>query len=99
MVDRLLLQHLYGGIGITDWLSVGLDLPVALNAHFQDPTTVVAPGFQNKFSLGDLRTEIKASVVNRYRWPVGLAIAPYLTVPSGDENRFLGDETVSGGAL
>lgn len=99
LIDRILVQHLLGGIGITDWLSVGLDWPFAVNNHFQSPTPVVAPGFANQFSLGDPRIEFKGAILNRYRSPVGVAVAPYFTVPLGKEAEFLGDETVSGGGL
>lgn len=97
LLDRLFLQHLYGGVGLTDWLSVGADLPVVLNAHVQDPAPAVAPGFQNHVAFGDPRLEFKASIVNRYRSPVGFAVVPYVTFPLGKEADFLGDETVSGG--
>ncbi len=99
IIDRLLIQHFFGGVGITDWFSIGLDFPIAWINHFQDPVPTTAPGFTNGIDLSDPRVEMKLNLLSRYRFPVGLAFVPFVHLPLGNASRFVGDETVVGGGL
>ena len=99
IMDRLLVQHFFGGVGLTDWFSLGIDFPVAWLAHFQDPTPAAAPGFSNELDLVDPRLDMKFEILSRYRHPVGIAFVPFVNLPLGNENHFLGYETVVGGGM
>lgn len=99
IIDQLVTEHFFGAIGLTDWFSVGLDMPIVWVNHFQDPTPVTAPGFTNSIDLGDPRVEMKLQILSRYRSPVGLALVPFVHIPTGNEARFVGDETVVGGGI
>lgn len=99
IVDHLIVEHFFGGIGLTDWFSVGVDMPVAWYNHFQDPDPVTAPGFGGNLDLGDPRLEMKLQALSRYRFPVGLAFIPFFQAPLGNDGHFMGDETFVGGGI
>lgn len=98
IIDRYLADHVYGAIGLTDWISVGFELPIVFLNHFSDPDVASAP-FKNHFSLGDPRFQLKFRILDRAHYPVGIAIVPYGTAPLGKKDYFMGNDGLTGGGL
>lgn len=98
IIEYLGVEHFYGAVGILDWLSFGFDLPVAWLNRFSDPDVTGAP-FKNEWGLSDPYVQLKARVLDRARYPVGIAITPFVTVPVGRKDYFIGSDGVTGGGL
>lgn len=94
------IPHLWMGnygfaIGATDWLELGINVPFALYSRFYSDVT----GLQNfEGAMGDIWFNSKVRLVDSEKHGVGLAILPFITVPTGDSNQFLGNGKVTGGA-
>ena len=97
VVDYYVGHFLWGGIGITDYLQAGLSLPIFSTAQFEDPTVEPTPGDQTVFNLGDLRLSLKARLIDANRRRFGLAFEPFVTIPLGADDHYLGDSSVNGG--
>lgn len=97
VVDNLWESHAFGAIGFTDWLEMNVDIPISFWDSFIDPDPATEPPSQWKVNLGDIRIGFKGQILDRDKYPVGLAIAPFVTIPSGKEKYFLGEDTVTGG--
>ncbi len=97
--DRL-VGHLYGSIGITDWLAFGVDVPAVLD---QDGTRVLdrnngAPLWKlDSFAMGDVRVSPKVTMLRQRLHGVSMALAVPVSLPSGDQNDFSGakDDSVT----
>lgn len=98
IVEHLIMADFWGTIGLTDWVQVGVDVPVALYEQFFDPT--LPPGTataQNLTRMGDVRLESKFRLLNDFEHPVGIAVRPYITLPSGAGSKLVGSGSVTGG--
>jgi len=99
VIDHLLVSDFVAAFGITEWMQIGVDFPFVLLNRFQDPNVAPPPGYSTKMSLGDLRVEAKARVLDACKFPVGLAFIPYMTVPTGKDEYFVGDPGLTGGLI
>lgn len=98
VINSSIVSDFTAAFGITDYLQLGFDVPVILLNRFQDPTVVPAPGFSNQmFKMGDIRIEGKVRVIDPCRYPVGIAFVPFMTVPTGKDNQYVGDPGLTGG--
>jgi len=100
VIDDLLITDIGGAIGILPWWHIGFNQPVILWQTYQDPSllTTTAPK-ENRFGkLGDPRLDMKFRLLENYRTPLGIAIIPFVYLPYGDEEHFLGNGMWSPGA-
>lgn len=97
IINQLVVADFVAAFGITEWLDMGLDLPVVIVNQFADPLIAGSPPSSNQFNVGDLRFEIKARVLDSCRWPVGLAFVPFITAPTGSASHYVGDPSLTGG--
>lgn len=102
IVDDLLMANIQGAIAWTDWWTMGTNIPIALWETYYDPNqttgTVTRETFRGK--LGDVRVEMKFRLLDMDRYHVGLAVVPYLYLPTGYSPSFLGNGMWSpGGTL
>jgi len=87
------------------WLAMGADVPVHINARGYQFTDVEtgeesSDGLTSDFKLGDIKAEMKFTMVNIDKTRVGLALAPFATFPTGAPDMFLGEGTTNfGGKL
>ncbi len=87
------------------WMALGVDVPVHLYTRgyeFEDPTIGKqgAEGLQSDAMLGDIKAELKFTALRLDQYPVGLALAPFATFPTGNPAMFLGEGTTNfGGKL
>jgi OmpA-OmpF porin, OOP family len=92
-------SELAAAIGIADRLQLGFALPVAVFQDGQDFTEMgVASGYTlSGASPGDLRLEAKYKIGRLGpSQELAFAIAPGLTLPTGDQRKFTGDRNVTG---
>ncbi|MCS6912037.1 MAG: OmpA family protein [Myxococcota bacterium] len=83
-VGHMTTLHLLGGLGLTDWLSLGAALPVVLYQAFDSrtpPSDVPSP--PGAFGVGDLRVVSKIRILNNTMGGLGLAIVPQILFPVG----------------
>lgn len=106
VVDDLIVGFFSGALGLTDWLNVGLDFPVAgyetfFNFIHPGPTqcTVTAICPQDTVTkMGDASFVLKARIIDPDRHPIGLAVQPFVTIPTGSGFYVTGFGFVTGGA-
>jgi outer membrane protein OmpA-like peptidoglycan-associated protein len=99
IIDDLLMADAFFSIGIFDWFQVGVDIPVALYMTFFDPLSPLQPNppKQTVTALGDVRLEMKFRLVDIYKHKIGVSLLPYGTFPTGDGNKFVGNDSFTGG--
>jgi len=97
VIDHTLVMDFVAGIGATEWLQFGLDVPVVFVNWFQAPTAPTGTGFSNQLDLSDIRFEAKARVLDSCTGHIGLAFAPFITFPTGSDSHYVGDPGFTGG--
>ncbi len=95
IVNHLIMGDVFGSLGITDWLQLGVNAPVALYDNWTNPTTGVT---ERTLRLGDVRLEPKFRILDIDRHSVGIALIPYVLFPTGSGSRFVGNNSFAGGA-
>ncbi len=95
VIEHQLAMDIAGAVGVTDWLNLGLLVTVVPYQQFlSGPTT-----HDNGFRMGDIRVDAKARILDMQKYPVGLAIVPFVTAPTGNSTHFIGNGQVTGGAV
>ena len=92
VVDDLGVAFFTGSLGLTDWLNVGLDVPVVLYETFfnfihpgadQCAITATCPKQTNKLKMGDVLFATKVRLLDSDRGVFGLSVQPFVTLPTG----------------
>jgi OOP family OmpA-OmpF porin len=102
IVDDLFMANVQGAIAWTDWWTMGTNIPIALWETFYNPnqTTGTVQRETIRGKLGDVRVEMKFRLMDMDRFHVGLALVPYIYLPTGHSSTFLGNGMWSpGGTL
>ncbi len=99
VIDHSLVSDFVAAFGVAEWAQIGLDFPIVMLNYYQDPNTFPPPGYSNKFSLGDLRLEAKFRIIDACKYPVGVAITPFMTLPTGKDENYAGDAGLTGGLI
>lgn len=105
VVDNQLIANFYATYGITEWMSFGLNIPVAF---WNDVRPLVAKGpnalfeadFDPQTNLGDIRMEFKFRLRDNSDESgklIGVALIPFATLPTGPSSTFMGNGAVTGG--
>jgi outer membrane protein OmpA-like peptidoglycan-associated protein len=99
LVDQLITTDFLVSVGLTDWWTLNVDVPVNLFHN-------IAPGInpardKGGPEFGDVRFSSKFTLYNanktKHGW--GLAFIPYVNAPTGDQNVFVGYANTTGGAV
>jgi outer membrane protein OmpA-like peptidoglycan-associated protein len=98
--QRSLVEHRLGlsflvALGITDWLSVGIEVPASL---YQSGALLGDGGESGSLAdaaLGDIRVAPKLTLLREDRFGVALALVVPVSLPSGDERAYLGSDSVT----
>lgn len=99
VIDHAFIQEFYGSVGIWDrWLSAGLTLPVAWYLDFLDPAAA-NPTADGKMAFGDFRLNLKTQLFKDGPLGLGMALVPFMTIPTGSADQFVGSKSVTGGAI
>jgi OOP family OmpA-OmpF porin len=93
IVPHMVTMHLMGGIGLTRWLAVGVDLPVVVYQAFErQPGTTSDIRMDPKTAdVGDLRLIAKFRILDNTDGGFGLGFVPHITFPTGNGEQFRGD--------
>lgn len=106
IVNNTLIMNNYATYSILDWFAVGLNIPVYLlndvnpllttgpAATFRDPTFT---NFDKMTSIGDIMLRFKFRLRDNTDRLVGVALVPFITLPSGPELAFAGNGMLAGG--
>lgn len=98
IVDDLAMGHFQVALGFVDWFEAGVSVPVVMYESYRSPNAAVTGGaWQKKSGLGDVRLETKFRLLDNYRFPIGIAVVPLVTFPSGKSDYFMGQGKVTGG--
>ena len=93
--ENMLIANVLFSYGFTNWFSVGLNIPIVGWNDFIDPTTGVG---KSQTNMGDIYLEAKFRLLNDEKYPVGLAVIPFVTFPSGEAAVFTSAGGFTGGA-
>jgi OOP family OmpA-OmpF porin len=95
-VRNLATGNLQAAVGLFKHLELGIGLPLTLWNGDTDPDTDPddAAGDIDAQGVGDLSIHLKGRILNTSRYPVGLALVTTLSVPTGDDEKFLGSGRV-----
>jgi hypothetical protein len=93
-IDKQMSLTLGAALGLLDWLNVGV---TASGVPYQQFNT--ATGSDNGARMGDVVVNLKGRLLNNEKYPVGLALVPFVTLPTGNESHFVGNGKVTGGGV
>ncbi len=91
VVDHLLTFDLVFGLGLFDFLDVGVDLPFTVSEELDSTFAQLA----GDSGFNDIRLYLKAHLLKHGTF--GFAVAPEVNIPSGDDADLLGDDTFAVG--
>ncbi|MDP8257578.1 MAG: OmpA family protein [Candidatus Alcyoniella australis] len=101
VLNSLLTTDVLVGLGTFSFLSVGADVPIHFYARgrtFEDlEQNADLSDLETNMTLGDVRAEIKARLLEQEKHWLGMALAPFATFPTGDETLLLGEGRITGG--
>jgi outer membrane protein OmpA-like peptidoglycan-associated protein len=99
IVDRFVTADFLMSYGLTDWWTLNLDMPV--NIFHDIAPTFIATRDRGGGDAGDLGFNMKFQLfdANKTSTGLGLAVVPFVTVPTGRQSIFFGDENVTAGAV
>ncbi|MBW2699267.1 MAG: OmpA family protein [Deltaproteobacteria bacterium] len=95
LVDNRMAADLYFSMGVTDWLTLAVDVPVFL---YQSGETLGASNESLSLTsagFGDIRVSPKFTLLRQSRFGVSLALSVPVTLPSGDESAYQGSDSVT----
>lgn len=83
-------------MGLSNWWQVDLQLPVVWYNRFSTPA-VPAPPFSSEVDAGDFLLRSRFRLLGSKDNQTEFAVIPFVTLPTGNENHFVADNTVTGG--
>jgi len=96
VVEKQIAMHAGGALGLFDWLNAGVLVGFVPYQQFRDVTTGAA---DNGARMSDIRLNFKARILDNNNYPIGLAAVPFVTFPTGKDERFVGNGKVTGGGM
>lgn len=97
VIDALMVGDVVAAFGATEWLQFGFDVPYVLYNRFSDPQNIPQLPMQTFRNFGDVRIEAKGRFLDSWRKPVGIAVVPFVTIPTGNSSHYVGDSGLTGG--
>ncbi len=99
VVKDLYIGHVIAAMGFIDGFGAGVDIPVVFYESYTDPASNAN---SSTTAMGDIELDLKASFFElaKFDSPVGLALVPFVTFPTGRGSRFIGNNSFTfGGKL
>jgi|GEM_PF-5701327 len=92
LAENQVLMNLTLGVGLLDFLDVGMDIPIALMQNGTECLNAGCTNLQNYSGagLGDMRFVIKLRLMDEADKPFSLALASDIGIPSGNRRLFTG---------
>ena len=97
VIDDLATAHVQAGLGFLDWFEAGVSVPIVMYENYRSPDSLTATAWQTKSGLGDIKLETKFRLLDNYKYPIGIALIPYMRFPTGNRDYFLGNGKVTAG--
>ena len=98
IVDYDIAHFLSMDLGVTDAAQIGFSIPFFSRARFREPSgDSPGPEPMTVTRVGDLRLNLKVQLRDLREKRLGFAIAPFLTIPLGADDRYLGETSFTGG--
>jgi outer membrane protein OmpA-like peptidoglycan-associated protein len=92
VIDDIHQLNIVGTYSVLDDLEVGLDLPLSMvESDF--------PGVDDGFGIDDLKIHGKWAALDRGHDALGVAVIPFVEVPTGDEDRLTSNGDVDWGVI
>ncbi len=94
ILDNRTVSDLQLGMGLTKYFSFTVDAPVVLWQQGFEPSSADNPNTSSDLlasGLMDVRVQPKIVVVDIHDYPVGVALLPKFTLPTGGGRSFLGE--------
>ena len=96
VIDHLVVADTRAAFGIMEWAQFGVNIPFVVVDQFESPDAT-ASGLKNKMHLSDIMIEFKLKPLDKCKQPLGLAIIPFMTIPTGKDAYYIGDPGITGG--
>lgn len=96
IIENQIATQASGALGLTSWLNVGLNVSFVPFQEFNAIGPIVS---DDGARMGDIRLDFKARLLNNEKHPVGIAIVPFVTFPTGSDSHFVGNGKFTGGAV
>ncbi len=94
VVARELAAHLTFAYGILPWFQAGLRVSAAPFITFQP---IGAAATQSRSRMSDTELNLKFRLLDHESHPIGIAVVPFVTFPTGDGGSYVGNDVVTGG--
>ncbi len=94
IIDHSVIGNFVGAYGFTDWFTFGLNIPVGYSFYFTDDVNHTE---DNGAGVGDMTVAAKFRVLDIAEKKVGFAVVPYVTLPTGDIERYMGNGNPTAG--
>lgn len=96
VVDYFVTQDTNIAFGLADWLDVGIAIQSNLPSKVE-PVGSTAASTQANF--GDILFSAKLQLIDpvEEKYGLGLALIPFVTFPTGNDNRYIGNAGMTGG--
>ncbi len=85
-----------GSIGLVDWMDVGVTVT---GVPFQKFVTPGALGSDDGARMGDIVVNLKAKLLDNERYALGIALIPFMSIPTGNSEHYTGNGKVTGGGM
>ncbi|QQR80169.1 MAG: OmpA family protein [Deltaproteobacteria bacterium] len=82
--------------GLLDWLNVGGTVSGVPYQQFIAPGTGTS---DNGARMGDVGVNLKARLLDNDVFPIGIALVPFMTIPTGNSNHYAGNGKITGGGI
>ncbi len=96
VVNEQLSLHAGAALGLLDSVNAGVSASFVPVQKFR---TVGTNTPDDGARMGDVRVHLKGRLLDHNKYPIGIAVVPFVTFPSGNENHFTGNGRVTGGGL
>ncbi|NLH48505.1 MAG: OmpA family protein [Myxococcales bacterium] len=101
VLDSLLTTDVTGAFSFHEMVNAGVQVPLHWfnrGRSFNDLGDADGVSSrQNRTSMGDIRVLAKVRIIEEGNWPFGVAVTPFVTFPTGDASRLLGEGRITGG--
>ncbi|MDO8494681.1 MAG: OmpA family protein, partial [Deltaproteobacteria bacterium] len=94
VISKQAALHLGAALGLNDWLNIGANISGSPYQQFINPVTL-AP--DKGMRMGDVLVNAKIRLADNDDSPIGIALVPFMTIPTGDSGHFTGNSDFTGG--
>lgn len=94
VIDNQIGMHIGAAFGLADWVNLGVGFSGTPYQQFTEPVTLAE---DDGARFGDIALDAKIRLANNKSSPIGLALVPFITFPTGSDEHFVGNGKFTGG--